>query len=226
MVSEVVDGVFLLEARKPGCHSYLIKGEQLNVLIDPGLGQHLGGLRAGLRRADTSLSDIDVVINTHEHFDHIGANKHLQNAALIAAHRYAAAKMISGDDEVTMCRANGQRVDGYMVHLWMENINLIDAGGRMLKVIHTPGHTSGCVCIYEPRGKVLFSGDTVFARGTVSEISKSGSYGEYLNSLRRLNTMKIDLILPGHGEVSEEPEDDLSQAIKGVESELKRIARG
>lgn len=223
---EILDGVFMLKAQKPGSHSYMVTGEGLKVLIDPGVAQHLQSLRDALKKVGFSLDDIDLVINTHEHFDHIGANKYLQNTALIAAHRYAAAKIVSGDDEVTMCRANGQGVNGYKVQLWMENINLIDAGGWRLKLLHTPGHTSGCVCIYEPRRKVLFSGDTVFARGTVSEISKSGSYGEYLNSLRRLNTMKIDLILPGHGAVSEEPENDLTRAIESVEAELEKRQKG
>ncbi len=42
--------------------------------------------------------------------------------------------------------------------------------------------------IYEPRKKILFSGDTLFANSVISNIYDSGSLGEYFNSLRRLNT--------------------------------------
>lgn len=93
---------------------------------------------------------------------------------------------------------------------------MLDLGDWFLKVLHTPGHTSGSLCIYEPRRKILISGDTVFARGTISDISSSGSYGEYINSLARLNTMKIDLLLPGHGTISEDVEEDIEKAIENA----------
>jgi len=80
-------------------------------------------------------------------------------------------------------------------------------------VIHTPGHTSGSVCIYEFKTKVLFSGDTVFAGGTLSYIAESGSVGDYVNSIMRLEARKISKIFPGHGDISQDPEQDLSQAI-------------
>lgn len=223
MCEEIIDGLYRIKARKPGSHSYLIKGEDLCILIDPGINQNVNELQEKLAKAGVSVMDIDLVINTHEHFDHVGANKHFQKTAMIAAHRFAATKLIHGDEEITMCRANAQDVNGYKVHMWLENISLIDAGNFKLKVLHTPGHTSGCICIYEPRKRVLISGDTVFAMGTISDISKSGSYGEYVNSLRRLNTMRIDLILPGHGAVSEKPEEDIAKAIETAEDKLRKF---
>jgi glyoxylase-like metal-dependent hydrolase (beta-lactamase superfamily II) len=223
MCEEIIDGLYRITARKPGSHSYLIKGEDLCVLIDPGVRQHVDALQRGMSNAGVSVRDVDLVICTHEHFDHIGANKHFQDTAMISAHRYAATKLACGDEEITMCRANAQDVNGYRVHMWLENISLIDAGDWKLKILHTPGHTSGCICIYEPRKRVLISGDTVFAKGTISDISKSGSYGEYINSLRRLNTMKIDLILPGHGAVSDGPEEDMDRAIEAAEEMLRQF---
>jgi glyoxylase-like metal-dependent hydrolase (beta-lactamase superfamily II) len=87
-----------------------------------------------------------------------------------------------------------------------------------IKALYTPGHTSGSVCFYEPRKKLLFSGDTVFARGTISHISDSGSYGEYINSLSILNTLKIDLLLPGHGSLSTNVENDIKKALDNAKS--------
>jgi glyoxylase-like metal-dependent hydrolase (beta-lactamase superfamily II) len=83
----------------------------------------------------------------------------------------------------------------------------------ILGVIHTPGHTSGSICIYEFNTKVLFSGDTVFAGGTLSYIAESGSVGDYIDSMMRLEARKITEIYPGHGAISKNPEQDLSQAI-------------
>jgi len=94
--------------------------------------------------------------------------------------------------------------------------------GLMLIVIHTPGHTSGSICTYEFKTKALFSGDTVFAGGTLSYITESGSVGGYINSITRLEARKILRIFPCHGDVSQNPEQDPSQAILNA----KKLLRG
>ena len=104
-------------------------------------------------------------------------------------------------------------------------MNVIDTGNWFLKIFHTPGHTSGSLCIYEPRKRFLISGDTVFAHGTISDISSSGSYGEYINSLARLNTMKINLLLPGHGNISKNVEEDIEKAIENAKLKHEKFLR-
>lgn len=188
----------------------------MKVLIDSGISQHFNFLTKDLKDIGVDTRSLNMVINTHEHVDHFGANRYLQERIPILAHRYAATKIVSADDEVMLCRAHGEDPTGYQVNMWLENLNVLDLGDWFLKVLHTPGHTSGSLCIYEPRRKVLISGDTVFARGTISDISSSGSYGEYINSLARLNTMKIDLLLPGHGAISEDVEEDIEKAIENA----------
>jgi len=70
--------------------------------------------------------------------------------------------------------------------------------------------------------KILFSGDAVFAGGTLSYIAESGSVGDYINSITRLEARKILKIFPGHGDLSLDPEQDLSQAILNA----KKLLRG
>ncbi len=72
------------------------------------------------------------------------------------------------------------------------------------KCVHTPGHTSGSICLYEFTSKTLFSGDTVFAGGALSYIAESGSIGDYINSITRLEARKISRIYPGHGKICHE----------------------
>lgn len=216
MYREIIPGLYLLKSKKPSSNSYLILGEKLRVLIDSGISQHFNFLTKDLKDIGVDTRSLNMIINTHEHVDHFGANRYLQERIPILAHRYAATKIVSADDEVMLCRAHGEDPTGYQVNMWLENLNVLDLGDWFLKVLHTPGHTSGSLCIYEPRRKVLISGDTVFARGTISDISSSGSYGEYINSLARLNTMKIDLLLPGHGAISEDVEEDIEKAIENA----------
>jgi len=214
MYREIIPGLYLLKSKKPSSNSYLILGEKLKALIDSGISQHFNFLTKDLKDIGVDTHSLNMVINSHEHVDHFGANRYLQERVPILAHRYAATKIVSADDEVMLCRAHGEDPTGYQVNMWLENLNVLDLGDWFLKVLHTPGHTSGSLCIYEPRRKVLISGDTVFARGTISDISSSGSYGEYINSLARLNTMKIDLLLPGHGAISVDVEEDIEKAIE------------
>jgi hydroxyacylglutathione hydrolase len=213
MYDEIMPNLYIIKTGKPSCHSYLILGTKMNVLIDSGINQNFGILKEDMKEIGIEVNDLNLVVNTHEHVDHFGANLFLQKKVPIITHRYAATKIVSADDEVLLCRAHGHDPKGYHVHIWLENMNVIDMGDWFLKIFHTPGHTSGSICIYEPRKRILVSGDTVFARGTISDISSSGSYGEYINSLARLNTMKIDLLLPGHGAVSSNVEEDIEKAI-------------
>lgn len=216
MIKEIVPNLYLVKTGKPSSNSYLIKGKDMNMLIDPGIKEKFKNLKKELEKVDVKIDDLNMIINTHEHVDHFGANQCMPQNVPIMAHRYAAAKIVSADDEVLLCRAHGETPTGYHINMWLENLNVLDLGEWFLKILHTPGHTSGSLCIYEPRRKVMISGDTVFARGTISNISSSGSYGEYINSLARLNTMKIDMILPGHGSISVNVESDIQKAIKNA----------
>jgi len=217
---EVQQAIYVLRGEARGSHSYLIRGAYRNVLIDSGLDQNFLSLQEQLLGLGLKLRDIDIVINTHEHLDHIGANRYFQEFALIAAHRFAATKITLQDHYVTLYRSRDLNEVPLHVHLWLENRALFDLGSHTLEVLHSPGHTSGSICLYEFTTKVLFSGDTVFAGGTLSYIAESGSIGDYINSITRLEARKISMIYPGHGQVSKHPEEDLAQAIENAKKLL------
>lgn len=217
MPEEVAEDIQRIETEKSGAHAYIVQGERRTALVDSGVHENLDDLKSDLRDADIEHGDLDLLINTHEHYDHIGVNKAIQEDCLVAAHRYSAVKMVTGDDDVLKCRAHGQDVSGYEVDLWLENNALIDLGGKRLKVLHTPGHTSGSLRILDTSTRALITGDTVFAAGTPSDIYTSGSQGEYANSLRRLHNFRLETLLPGHGWISDDPKEDIAVAIETVE---------
>jgi glyoxylase-like metal-dependent hydrolase (beta-lactamase superfamily II) len=220
-IEEIEQGIYLLNGRGNGCHSYLIRATFRNVLIDSGLDKNFLSLQEQLFTLGLKVKDIELIINTHEHLDHIGSNRYFQESSLIAAHRFAATKITLGDHYVTLYHSRDLNEVPLHVHLWLENRFLFDLGSHQLEVIHTPGHTSGSICIYESTTRVLFSGDTVFAGGTLPCIAESGSVGDYINSILRLDTRKISRIFPGHGEISRDPEQDLSQAIVNAKKLLE-----
>ncbi len=218
--SELKPGIFQIRGFNGSSHSYVIKGEYINVLIDAGADHNFPVLEKGLFEIGLKVRDIDIVISTHEHCDHIGANRYFQGHALIAAYRLAASKIVSGDYYVTMYKGNDLNEIPQRVHLWLENMTRIDLGNYSLRIFHTPGHTSGSISILETTCGLLFSADTLFAGGTLSYIAESGSVGDYIDSLKRLRCFGISAIYPGHGRLSTSPMDDIDRAILNAQKLL------
>ena len=74
-------------------------------------------------------------------------------------------------------------------------------GDYDLEVIHTPGHTSGHVCLYERNKRIFFSGDHVLGDITpnIATWSDEGDpLADYLASLEKVSSLNVDLCLPGH----------------------------
>jgi glyoxylase-like metal-dependent hydrolase (beta-lactamase superfamily II) len=212
-LTELHPNIFWIKGEGTSSHCYLIRGDYKNVLIDSGVDRNFNSLQESSLKLGFKVRDIDIVINTHEHFDHIGANRYFQDNALIAAHRFAATKITVEDRYVTLYKSCDLNEPPLKAHLWLENRFHFDLGNYSLEVVHTPGHTFGSICIYEFNRKILFTGDTLFAGGTLSYIDESGSVGDYINSICLLEARKINKIYPGHGEVSNDPEKDMQKAI-------------
>jgi glyoxylase-like metal-dependent hydrolase (beta-lactamase superfamily II) len=224
-VTELQPGIFQIRGLNGSSHSYVIKGYYKNVMIDSGSDQNFPVLERGLFRIGLKVRDIDLVINSHEHCDHIGANRYFHESAMIAAYRLAASKMISGDYYVTMYKGNDLNEIPMRVHLWLENMTRIDLGNYSLRIFHTPGHTSGCISIIETTQGLLFSADSVFAGGTLSYIAESGSIGDYIDSLTRLRCFGLQALYPGHGRTSETPIEDIDSAIANAQKLLESSIR-
>ena len=77
----------------------------------------------------------------------------------------------------------------------------INFGRQELTVLHTPGHSRGCICLYSEEHKTLLSGDTLFRRSIGRTDLPGASHTEMLESLRRLKALPHDtLVYPGHGD--------------------------
>jgi glyoxylase-like metal-dependent hydrolase (beta-lactamase superfamily II) len=92
-----------------------------------------------------------------------------------------------------------------------------------LEAIATPGHSGDHVSFLH--GRVLFSGDTVLGAGSVFISPGEGSLVAYLDSLRRLRELELDVILPGHGPVVWEPRAKIDEYLEHrLERERKVVA--
>lgn len=211
---------------------YLLDGEPLT-LIDTGprLEDAEAALRKGLKDLGHSVADLEQVLLTHGHVDHTGLAETLRaesGARLLVPESdraiverfeetFAARRKRFCEELVRAGAPEGtcDLVDEFME--WVRGLggparvdgsiregDVIVAGGRELKALHTPGHSAGSTCFLTVDG-TLFSGDTII-RDLTPNAAFGGADGvsvglaDYLGSLRRLRALPVADILPGHRE--------------------------
>jgi hydroxyacylglutathione hydrolase len=148
--------------------------------IDP--GGDAERIISALKRDDLKLS---VIINTHGHFDHVGANMALKQAtgAQLMIHKLDAPMLAQASQAAA---AWGLRTEGSPdPDRLPEDGETIDCGGFQFKVIHTPGHSPGGCCFYIKAENALFVGDTLFA-GSIGRTDLPG--GNYDTLIRSIQT--------------------------------------
>ena len=164
-------------------------------VIDPG-----GGAEAITREIELKGLKLKNIINTHGHFDHIGANGALKKefGAPIAIHSLDAYRL---KEASANARSFGiESAPSPEADILMEDGTVIEVGSLKVEVIHTPGHTEGGVCLYLREETMLFTGDTIFA-GAVGRTDLPGGSFETLMSSIKEKVLTLDeetRIYPGH----------------------------
>jgi endoribonuclease LACTB2 len=173
----------------PATHTnaYLV-GEPEMALVDPGSGDpaELERLFAVIDALERDRRRLKLVLITHDHPDHVGGVEAVREryGVPVAAHAETAKRVrcdftLADDDWVPLVPGVG------------------DWG---LRVLHTPGHHPGHLCFFHPRTGALLTGDHIpGGRGTVIIDPPEGDMTAYLDSLRRLETLPITRLFPGHG---------------------------
>ena len=168
-----------------------------NILVDTGAGKNQDYLFSKIRENGADPEKIELVVNTHCHFDHIGGNHFFPNAK-IAVHKLDAVSMRNEDTLGTSLSAFGSDgIDNSRVDIELEEGDKVGD----FEVIHTPGHTSGGICLWD--GENLISGDTIFAGGGVGRMDIGGDYNDMKNSVEKLMDLDVVRIYPGHGPIVE-----------------------
>lgn len=144
--------------------------------------------------------DVKMIVNTHGHWDHIGAVDELRELleVKLAIHRQDADMLTSARGNLSaFMGANGVMKPAEVL---LENGDTIEFGSCKLKVIHTPGHTVGGICLYDG-ADVLFSGDTLFYGSVGRTDFPGGSMQELIKSIRNSLAVVADsaVVYPGHG---------------------------
>jgi glyoxylase-like metal-dependent hydrolase (beta-lactamase superfamily II) len=169
-----------------------------SVLIDAGMSSDL--VIKQLKKY-IQLTDLKLIILTHCHYDHIAAAAAIseKSGARVGVHK---ADLDGVNDEyLSVSVLFGESVPAVKPTIIYEEGDKIDIGnGEYLEVIHTPGHSRGSICLYEPVSKSLFSGDTVFPGGSFGRMDFEGSEPDkMLGSVEKLTKLDVKTLYPGHG---------------------------
>ncbi|NLY43166.1 MAG: MBL fold metallo-hydrolase [Clostridiaceae bacterium] len=141
------------------------------------------------------------IIATHGHVDHISGIKYIKDksGAKVVIHK-------NDRDALTDSRMNLSIYLGFEsvqcpADICIEGGEVLYVGRLKLEFIHTPGHTTGGMCILVD-GKLLFSGDTLFEQSIGRTDLPGGNYQQLIKSIKeKLFVMPDDLeVYPGHGE--------------------------
>jgi glyoxylase-like metal-dependent hydrolase (beta-lactamase superfamily II) len=231
IVTKANEHTFSIWEKLPGtqCLMYLVVGKQRALLIDTGMGMNdLGALVK-------SLTEKPVwVVNTHAHFDHIGCNAafidvymHKNEREVLRLHsdtEYLSALSKRELSAAVLFLAHGMLKKLFSAKpvariTYIEENHEFDLGGVIIKVIATPGHSPGSICLLDEDARILFSGDTICDRGIMLNLDLSMDTGTFLSSLKKLAALKnkFDAIYPGHHRHPIEPEyiDKYSNCAEG-----------
>ncbi|MBO4419647.1 MAG: MBL fold metallo-hydrolase [Oscillospiraceae bacterium] len=206
-------------------HCYLLCGQEKALLIDTGLGV------SDIRTVVDGLTRLPVtVLTTHVHWDHIGGHGRFDRVAVHEAERNwlsegfpLPAQEVKNQLTKAPCDFPEEFVlESYQVFQGEPQIlfgggDRFDLGGRGVCVLHTPGHSPGHCCFYEPERRYLYSGDLIY-QGCLYAFYPTTDPQLFYRSVKRLRGYDIDRIFPGHHNLNIAP-----SLVEEIEAGFARI---
>ncbi|MBN2643983.1 MAG: MBL fold metallo-hydrolase [Desulfuromonadaceae bacterium] len=176
------------------CYLVVCPQTRKTLIVDPGdEGERI------LEVLEQEKLQPELLVNTHGHFDHVGANSLLieKTGVALAMHR----------EDLPLLKVAARHAASYglpavespLPTRYLANGDLIEIGSLSFEVIHTPGHSPGGICLYGEGH--LFSGDTLFA-GSIGRTDLPGGNLEQLLSHIRSQLLVLPeatVVHPGHG---------------------------
>ena len=235
MCEEILPGLFRNKIPLPNSplkylNSYIVRNSARSLIVDTGLNRKecLEAMHKGLAALGIDLSKSDIFI-THLHADHFGlVSKLVTDSTDILFSRPEKELMESwqgfgamvdyaaqnGFPENQLKAALDKHPGAKFGSDWVPELKVlddgdgIDVGDYHFKCVTTPGHTLGHTCLYEQSKKILLAGDHILGDITPNIqcwSDKANPLKDYMASLDKVLKLQIDLVLPGHRSLIDNP---------------------
>lgn len=226
----------------PWVNTYLVEAGDGLLMIDCGADWIEGreALREGFATLGLTESSVHTLVVSHLHPDHVGMSKRLVTewGCRLVMHERANKLVdqyndtpgyvrwlvdearIHGVPDVLVAAATTIERADYMPlidkpdHVVTDRDTIEIGPGRVLEVVHTPGHEPAHICLRDSTTGVIFSGDHVLPRISPVIMYDGGDpLGDYMNSLNKLIDLGIGLTYPAHGEILERGDERARQLL-------------
>lgn len=180
-------------------NTVLIRDEGVKILVDPGILQlgRYGALQSRLAELGLKPSDIDMVVNTHCHYDHVEAN-----------YLFRGKPLIIHEKEIEYCRQLywPEFTEAFIGVMNVEAVTGPKQLTKNVRVIETTGHTPGSISVIAEtdKGPIACIGDAAIVKEDLlllrppSVVTKNIAPEVSVNSLKRIAALKPILVIPGH----------------------------
>jgi hydroxyacylglutathione hydrolase len=196
-----------------GVNIYILKNEGRCFLIDTGMAKRRAQLEKMLQETSCQPGDLELIIITHGHLDHVGNTVFLRDKymAKVAMHKGDYGMVESGDMFVDTRRGLATRLVGLFMRIlglshyekftpdiYLEDNQDLSAYGLTATIVHIPGHSKGSIGVLTSNGD-FFCGDLLVNTDKPAMNTLIDDSTEMDVSIERLRPLKIKTVYPGHG---------------------------
>lgn len=218
--------------------STIIKGDDVIAVIDSGIKDSYEYIRDIVLEESTKQDVLSVLlINTHEHYDHIGSNyslqqkfsclslAHIESAPYMRDHiaqfyqllgKFPEAWKFTQEDIVNFLSKMDEKTSPSVS--FSGNL-ILDLGDRSLEVIEVPGHTKGSCAVWDNVNEILVTGDAIGWRGVNNALPQYEDVDLYISSIEKMMNLEASYLISGHFAIIEgkkEVKDFEEQSISYV----------
>ena len=203
------------------------------VVVDSGYGAHAAQTLALL---ETALRDrqLDRLVNTHCHSDHMGGNAAIQRkfGCRTSIPEGEAPLIERWDEQALLLAIADQRAERFRYDDTFRDGDTLRMGGLDWRVIAAPGHDTHAVMFHSPEARVLISGDALWENGFgvvfPQLFGRDTALAETRATLDAIARLEVDTVIPGHGRPFGGAGAALERAfyrLEGYEEDITRLAR-
>ena len=222
---EILENLFFIERGWLNANHFVHVSKK-PILIDTAYKAGAGATIAQIIKLGVQPSDVSLIINTHTHSDHIGANRIIQEQSKcdIALHKVGKHFIDTRDDWATWWRYYNQEADFFKCTRSLDDGDILKIGPHEFQVIYTPGHASDGIVLYNRKQKLLISSDALWENDIpVMTLRVEGSLALFSaqKSLETIASLDVRQVYPGHGKPFTDVEAALSKSIAKIDQYME-----